>query len=104
MSTKPTWDDLTEDDRARVIYFGRTAEGEGYYYAHENYSVEGQYDHDGLDDRTATELYGRHEDGLPIDEWWRLYDKGEELSRATAVASAGQPDVTDPAGRASSST
>jgi len=98
VSTKPTWGDLTEDDQARVIYFGRTAEGEGYHYAHENYSVEGQYDHDGLDDQTATELYGRHEDGLPIEEWQRLYDKGEELARTIARLPDGGSTTVTPGG------
>lgn len=79
--TAPTWDSLNEDDRARIVYFGRTAEGEGYAYAHENYSVEGQYEHPGLDDRVACDLYSQHEGSLGDDEWWRLYDKGEAGSR-----------------------
>lgn len=75
----PTWDDLAENDRARVVYFGRTVEGEGYGYAHENYSVEGHYEAPGLDDQSAFDLYRQHANHLDLGEWWRLYEMGEAL-------------------------
>jgi hypothetical protein len=75
----PTWDELSEDDKAQVVVFLRTVESEGTDYAWENYEPQfgaesplNVVDHGGM----LTGAYRSVYDALHTDEFWRLYNLG----------------------------
>jgi hypothetical protein len=78
----PAWDELSDADKAEVTRFLRTAEGEGFAYAAENYPPRWAEESplSAVDSRSLRELYGVAYKALSPDEFWWLYEFAGERS------------------------